>query len=428
MAIQHNMAVDAWSRARASWARACKPRTWQSRLSAVCAQVVADASAVVYPGPFASGTPRGGALGKARMSLPAPGGGGTASLAPPASPLNGHADPHPTHARRHAHGYTAVAVADEEGRVTRVPAAGSGLAPESGGHRAAEGGAACEAHGRGTEEEEEGAAMEMQPLRLHVAAGDGDSDEGDPASAHWRGRGAHAAGRAEEHVIELGPAGGPNGAHSVQAAGSAGTHAAGRDAGMLHGWAAAAGGGAPAGLPPRWVRSPAVSQAELGFRRVAVRRGTHASEPVRLCRIAPCLVAHAFGKGAWWTWNGVEASCRPDRPVDEASARPLQEPGGRGAGAAGPPAAGQGGGSPALAGTADGDPTAAAAAAFTAGAVQPAGAIGERAPVRRLAARLKGVKWTNYINLPTTCAFAGLATGCARPCRRRARGVDGLVG
>ena len=60
--------------------------------------------------------------------------------------------------------------------------------------------------------------------------------------------------------------------------------------------------------------------------------------------------------------------------------------------------------------------------------MQPAGAIGERAPARRLAARLKGVKWTNYINLPTTCAFVGLATGCVRPCRRCVRGVNSLVG
>jgi len=285
------VAASAWS-----WARACKPSTWQSRRSAVCAQVVADASAVVYPGPFASGTPRGGALGKARVSLPALVGGGTESLAPPASLLNGHAGPH---ARRHAHGYTAVAVADEEGRVTRVPAAGGSLSPEKDSHRAAEGGAACEAHRRGTEEEEECAAMEMQPLRLHVAAGDGDSDEGESASAHWQGRGAHTAGRAEDHVIELGagPAGGPDGAHSVQVAGSTGTHAAGREAGMPHGWAAAAGGSAPAGLPPRWVCNPAVSPG-------GAAAWPGCCEPWHLCVIActpvslcPCLVAPAlFGR------------------------------------------------------------------------------------------------------------------------------------
>ncbi|KAK9839803.1 hypothetical protein WJX81_002851 [Elliptochloris bilobata] len=36
-----------------------------------------------------------------------------------------------------------------------------------------------------------------------------------------------------------------------------------------------------------------------------------------------------------------------------------------------------------------------------------------RAPAwRLLAGRLKRVKWSNYLNLPTTCAFFGLATGC----------------
>ena len=31
---------------------------------------------------------------------------------------------------------------------------------------------------------------------------------------------------------------------------------------------------------------------------------------------------------------------------------------------------------------------------------------------RALAARLRRVPWGNYVNLPTTCAFFGLATGC----------------
>lgn len=36
-----------------------------------------------------------------------------------------------------------------------------------------------------------------------------------------------------------------------------------------------------------------------------------------------------------------------------------------------------------------------------------------RAPALRvLAAKLGRIKWSNYLNLPTTCAFFGLATGC----------------
>lgn len=47
---------------------------------------------------------------------------------------------------------------------------------------------------------------------------------------------------------------------------------------------------------------------------------------------------------------------------------------------------------------------------------QPARAL--RAPaLRALAAKLGRVKWSNYLNLPTTCAFFGLATGCGA-CRR----------
>ena len=58
--------------------------------------------------------------------------------------------------------------------------------------------------------------------------------------------------------------------------------------------------------------------------------------------------------------------------------------------------------------SARGEPAGAAMAA----AGSPARARARAPALGALAAKLGRVKWSNYLNLPTTCAFFGLATGC----------------
>ena len=276
----------------------------QTSTPALILQVTADASAVVYAGPFAG---RGWGMGKARVSTPneEPGAGGAPAARGALQALYPGGGPIPLHARKAAGGYAALPPpgAGAEGGACGAGAPG---APSADWVRA---------NGQEPADDEE---LELQPLRLHVVGVMGEHEGSSPSalSAHWQadaadeGHALRPPGPVETLGAEGAAAAGGTGAAPAAAHGGApALHSPFNEAEHLH-WRGGGGVDAPGASSAAWVGGPADAVAQnrslLGCGKLASYRELRSA--VRPCRSSPdpnAVPAQLPGqkRSPWHSWH-----------------------------------------------------------------------------------------------------------------------------
>ena len=219
-------------------------------------QVMADASAVVYAGPFAG---HGWGMGKGRVSSPneEPGANGAPAARGALQALYPGGGPIPLHARKAAGGYAAL------------PPPGAGVEGGAGGAGAPGAPSADWVRSNGQEpaDDEE---LELQPLRLHVVGVMGEHEGSSPSalSAHWQadaadeGHALRPAGPVETLGAEGAAAAGGTGAAPAAAHGGArALHSPFNEAEHQH-WRGGGGANAPVISSAAWVRNSAADAVQ----------------------------------------------------------------------------------------------------------------------------------------------------------------------